>query len=138
MREWTVEAVTDNIPVITQDIGRELDALDCSQQAKRQINVALDELLSNIAYYAYAPGSGEITVRMRYDETDETVFLTFIDSGVPYNPLEKKDPDIALPAGERPVGGMGILMVKKKMDGMEYRRENEQNILTVRKRIREE
>lgn len=138
MNEWTAEAVTDSIPAITREIGRELDALDCSAQARRKINVALDELLSNIAYYAYAPGIGKVTVQMRYDETDGTVFLTFIDSGIPYNPLEKADPDITLAAGNRPVGGLGVLMVKKKMDGMEYRRENGQNILTVRKRIRED
>ena len=138
MREWTAEAVTDNIAAMTQEIDRELDALNCSRQARRQINVALDEVLSNIANYAYAPGNGEMTVRMCYDETNETVFLTFIDSGVPYNPLEKEDPDIALPAEERPVGGLVILMVKRKMDGMEYRRENNRNILTIRKRIQEE
>ena len=138
MKEWTAEAVTDSIPAITREVGRELDALDCSPQARRKINVALDELLSNVAYYAYAPGTGKVAVQMRYDETDGTVFLTFIDSGIPYNPLEKADPDITLSAENRPVGGLGILMVKKKMDGMEYRRENGRNILTVRKRIRED
>lgn len=137
MKEWTAEAVTDSIAVMTQDIGHELDALDCSPQARRQINVALDELLSNIANYAYAPGTGKMTVQMRFDEADGTVFLTFIDNGVAYNPLEKPDPDITLPAEKRTVGGLGILMVKKKMDGMEYRRENGRNILTIRKRIRE-
>lgn len=137
MKEWTAEAVTDSIAVMTRDIDRELDALDCSPQARRQINVALDEVLSNIANYAYAPGTGKMTVQMRFDEADGTVFLTFIDNGVAYNPLEKPDPDITLPAEKRTVGGLGILMVKKKMDGMEYRRENGRNILTIRKRIRE-
>ncbi len=138
MKEWTAKAKADSIAVITQDVDRELDALGCSPEARRKINVALDEVLSNIAYYAYSSGSGEVTVQMRFDEADGMVFLTFIDNGVPYNPLEKTDPDITLEAEKRPVGGLGILMVKKKMDGMEYRRENNRNILTVRKRIREE
>ena len=138
MKEWTAKAETGSIAVVTQDVDRELDALDCPPEARKKINVALDELLSNIAYYAYAPESGEVTVQMRFDEADGTVFLTFIDNGVPYNPLEEPDPDITLAAEKRPVGRLGILMVKKKMDGMEYRRENNRNILTVRKRIREE
>ena len=137
MKEWTAKAETGSIAVITQDVDRELDALGCSPEARRKINVALDELLSNIAYYAYAPESGEVTVQIRFDEADGTVFLTFIDNGVPYNPLEEPDPDITLAAEKRPVGRLGILMAKKKMDGMEYRRENNRNILTVRKRIRE-
>ena len=138
MKEWTAEAVADSIPAITQGVNSELEALECSPQARRKINVALDELLSNIMNYAYAPGSGKMTVQMRYDETNRAVFLSFIDNGVPYNPLEKADPDITLTAEDRPIGGLGILMVKKKMDGMEYRRENDRNILTIRKRIREE
>ena len=99
--------------------------------------MALDELLCNIASYAYAPGTGEMTVQMRYDEASGTVSLSFIDSGVPYNPLEQAAPDITLRPEERSVGGLGILMVRKKMDGMDYRREGNQNILTVYKRIRE-
>jgi len=136
-KDWTAEASLDSIPVLTEDIGRELDTLDCSKTARRQINVALDELLSNIANYAYAPGTGSMTVRMGYEEGTGTVSLSFLDSGVPWNPLEKPDPDVTLAPEDRPVGGLGILMVKKKMDGMEYRYEGNQNILTIYKRIRE-
>ena len=136
-KEWMAEASLDSIPTLTEDIGRELDALDCSKTARRQINVALDELLSNIANYAYAPGTGPMTVRMGFEEGTGTVSLSFLDSGVPWNPLEKPDPDVTLAPEDRPVGGLGILMVKKKMDGMEYRYEGNQNILTIYKRIRE-
>jgi len=66
------------------------------------------------------------------------VSITFIDSGVPYNPLEHEDPDVTLGAEERPVGGLGILIVKSKMDSVDYRYEDGKNILTIRKRIREE
>ena len=103
-----------------------------------QIAVALDELLNNIASYAYPQDTGSVTVQMRYNEKSETVSITLIDSGAAYNPLEKADPDVTLAAEDRPIGGLGILMVKKKMDGMECRRENNHNILTIHKRIREE
>ena len=138
MKEWTVEATTGNIPLITEEVGRELDALGCSKAARRKINVALDELLNNIASYAYAPETGDMTVQMRYDEESRTVSITMIDSGAAYNPLEKEDPDITLEAEDRPIGGLGILMVKKKMDGMDYRREKDQNILTIHKRIQDD
>ena len=136
MKEWTAAAVKGNIPVLTEDVDRELEALGCSPKARRQIDVALDELLTNIANYAYAPGTGDMTVQMRYHEAEETVSLTFVDRGVPYNPLEHADPDVTLAAADRPIGGLGILMVKKKMDGMEYRREDGRNILTIHKCIR--
>ena len=138
MKEWTVEATVGNIPVITEKVETELEKLNCSGKAHRKINVALDELLNNIASYAYPKETGSVTVQMRYNEESETVSITLIDSGAAYNPLEKADPDVTLVAEDRPIGGLGILMVKKKMDGMEYRRENNQNILTIHKRIREE
>lgn len=138
MKEWTVEATIGNIPVITEKIEAELEKLNCSGKAHRKINVALDELLNNIASYAYPQDTGSVTVQMRYNEKSETVSITLIDSGVAYNPLEKADPDVTLAAEDRPIGGLGILMVKKKTDGMECRREENQNILTIHKRIREE
>ena len=138
MKEWTAEATVGNIPVITEKVETELEKLNCSGKAHRKINVVLDELLNNIASYAYPQETGSVTVQMRYNEESETVSITLIDSGAAYNPLEKADPDVTLAAEERPIGGLGILMVKKKMDGMECRRENNHNILTIHKRIREE
>ena len=135
MKEWTAEAVADSIPAITQGVNSELEALECSPQARRKINVALDELLSNIVNYAYAPGSGKMTVQMRYDETNRAVFLSFIDNGVPYDPLAKSDPDVTLSAEQRSIGGLGIFMVKKSMDDMVYEYKDGQNILSIKKAI---
>ena len=67
------------------------------------------------------------------DEGREQVFLTFIDQGVPFDPMQKEDPDITLPASERQIGGLGIYMVKKSMDGVSYRYEDGCNILTIMK-----
>jgi len=133
MKEWTAAAVKGNIPVLTEDVDRELEALGCSPKARRQIDVALDELLTNIANYAYAPGTGDMTVQMRYHEAEETVSLTFVDRGVPYNPLEHEDPDVTLAAADRPIGGLGILMVKKMATSIAYARINNRNRLTIYK-----
>ena len=138
MKEWTAPANIESIPFFMEEINRELDALGCSRLARRKINVALDELLCNIASYAYGRESGEMTAQLRYDEDSRTVSISLIDSGIAYNPLEKEDPDITLCAEKRPVGGLGILIVKKKMDKTEYRREDGRNILTIYKRIQED
>ncbi|MBR5111071.1 MAG: ATP-binding protein [Clostridia bacterium] len=135
MKELTLKAAIENIPQVTAFLDEQLEALDCPMKAQMQLDVALDELFSNIAYYAYAPETGEATVRFAFDEITRTVALTLIDNGVPFDPLAKEDPDITLPAAERSVGGLGIFLVRKTMDSMDYRYENGKNILTIQKRI---
>ena len=66
---------------------------------------------------------------------DPAAKLTFIDEGVEYDPLKKTDPDVTLSAAERPIGGLGIYMVKKTMDEVKYRYEDGENILTIRKKL---
>ena len=102
---------------------------------RMKIDLAIDELIANVANYAYASGKGEVTVRFAFDEADRMVSITFIDEGVPYDPLKKRDPDVTLSAAERQIGGLGIFLVKKTMDSMEYKRENDCNILTIYKKI---
>lgn len=135
MKERTFDATIANLLEVTQFIDEWLEALDCGMKAQMQIDLAVDELFTNIASYAYAPGSGEATVRLGFDEASRKASITFIDSGIPYDPLKKPDPDITLSAEEREIGGLGIYMVKKSMDKMEYRRENDQNMLTIYKAI---
>lgn len=77
------------------------------------------------------------SVRVDTEKESSTVYLTFIDSGVPYDPLEKGDPDVTLSAEERKVGGLGIYMVKKSVDDIRYEYRDGQNIVTVFKRFRE-
>ena len=135
MKELTVDAVLENIPSVTAFIDGQLEALDCSVKAQMQIDVAIDELFSNIARYAYPDGSGKATVGFEFDEEKRMCSVLFIDEGVPFDPLAQQAPDTSLPLMDRPVGGLGIFLVKKTMDGIEYRRENNRNILTIRKRI---
>ena len=89
----------------------------------------------NIAHYAYHPEVGEATVRCAVGGDPLQVTVQFLDSGKPFDPLAKPDADTTLSAEERKIGGLGILMVKKSMDAVDYRYENGKNILTLRKSI---
>jgi len=135
MTEITLDATVDGIEPVTQMIDSVLEAEDCSMKAQMQIDVAVDELFANIAHYAYEGSTGKATVRIDVDSASRVASITFIDSGIPYNPLEKEDPDITLSADERAIGGLGIFLVKKTMDSVEYKYENNQNILTIKKNI---
>ena len=135
MKELTIAATVDNIPAVTDFVNEQLEALDCPMKAQMQIDIAIDELFGNIAHYAYDPEVGEATVRVEVVEDPLSVVITFIDGGVPYDPLSAYDPDITLSAEERSIGGLGIFMVKKSMDEITYRYENGKNILAIRKKI---
>ena len=135
MKELTISATVENIDAVTDFVNEQLEACDCPMKAQMQIDVAIDELFSNIAHYAYNPKVGEATVRVEVIEDPLAVVITFIDNGVPYDPLAKEDPDITLSAEERGIGGLGIYMVKKTMDEITYEYKNGQNILKIRKNI---
>ncbi len=97
--------------------------------------MAIDELFGNIANYAYNPDIGTATVRVEVTENPLAVVITFIDNGVPYDPLAKSDPDITLSAEEREIGGLGIYMVKKSMDDISYEYKDGKNFLKIKKNI---
>lgn len=130
----TVDAKVENVPVVTEFVDRLLEANDCSMKAQMQIDIAIDELFSNIAYYAYPEKNGTATINVDFSD-DKKVKVTFIDSGIPYNPLEKEDPDVTLKLEDRQIGGLGIFMVKKSMDDISYEYKDDQNILTIIKSI---
>lgn len=133
MKELTLAATLENIDAVTDFVNEQLELLDCPMKAQMQINIAIDEIFSNIARYAYAPGSGDATVRVETVSDPPAVMITFIDAGTPYNPLTKEDPDTTLSAEEREIGGLGIYMVKKSMDAMEYAFEDGCNKLSIKK-----
>jgi anti-sigma regulatory factor (Ser/Thr protein kinase) len=136
MKELTIAATVENIEVVTDFVNEQLETLDCPMKAQIQIDIAIDELFGNIAQYAYNPDVGDATVRVEVQEEPLAVIITFIDGGVPYDPLSAADPDITLSAEERTMGGLGIFMVKKSMDEITYRYENGSNILSIRKNLR--
>ena len=135
MNELTVAAKIENIEKVTEFVDGQLALYRCPKKAQIQIDIAIDELFGNIAHYAYKPDEGPATIRVEVSENPLSVILTFIDNGVPYNPLEKADPDTSLSADEREIGGLGIYMVKKSMDEIVYEYKDGQNILKVKKSL---
>ena len=128
-------AVMGDITAVTDFIERELEKLDCPMKTVMQIDVAADEIFSNIINYGYPDSSGKVTVKFIYHHSARAVYIRFEDEGIPYNPLTKDDPDITLSADERSIGGLGVFVVKKTMDDMKYKYENGKNILTIKKFI---
>ena len=135
MKELTLAATVENIETVTEFVNAQLELLDCPIKAQMQIDIAIDELFGNIAHYAYNTEVGSATVRVEVSEAPLAVIITFIDNGVPYDPLGKDDPDITLSAEEREIGGLGIYMVKKSMDEITYEYKDGQNILKIKKNI---
>ena len=105
----------------------EVESLDAGYDS---IHLAVVELVSNIADYAYPEGNDDyLDVELQRDEKHITI--RFIDGGVPFNPLEKDPPDISLPMAERKIGGLGIFLVIKKMESVTYEYTDGENILTI-------
>ena len=135
MKELRIDAQVENIRNVTEFIDAQLEEYNCDMMAQMQIDIAIDEIFSNIACYAYAPDTGTVKIAVEITENPKSAKITFTDSGIPYNPLEKADPDITLSAEEREIGGLGIYMVKKTMDSMVYEYKDGQNILSIIKNI---
>lgn len=133
MQEKTLDATIENIDVITDFINEQLELSGCPLKAQTQIDVAIDEIFSNIARYAYQSKVGQATVRIEMFEDPKSVAITFIDSGIPFNPLEMKDPDTSAKAEVREVGGLGVYIVKKSMDKVSYENKDGKNILRIQK-----
>lgn len=129
------EATIQDITTVTDFVEAELEKIDCPMKIVMQINVAIDELFSNIVRYGYPDKSGPITVKFILHDDPKTVYIRFEDEGIPYNPLTKEDPDITLSAEERSIGGLGVYVVKKTMDDVKYKYEDGKNILTIKKFI---
>lgn len=135
MRELTVTATMDQIPVITAFVEEELERRQCPPKIRLQLELVIDELISNIVRYAYGDDGGDITVQLEWEEDPAAVVLTFVDQGVPYDPLQRQDPDVSLPAEQRQNGGLGIFLVKQLMDRLEYQFTDGQNVFTVWKYV---
>ena len=135
MKELTLEAKVANLQQVLDFVDENLTSMRCPMKILMQIDVAVEEIFVNVASYAYTPNTGSVTIRMDLQEKPRAVVIPFIDSGIPYNPLAKEDPDVSLSAEERSIGGLGIFMVKKTMDKMEYEYTDQKNVLKMYKNI---
>ena len=129
--EITIENNVSEISKAVDFVSEKTENLPFSFKARNQIEVAVDEIISNIVHYAYGDSKGNASLKIERD--DKGIMLTVEDSGIPYNPLEKEDPDTTLSAEERGIGGYGIYIVKKVMDEISYEYSGGKNILTMRK-----
>lgn len=134
--EQTFEATVDLLPVVSAFIEEELEKLSCPMKVILKMAIAIEEVYVNIAHYGYDEKGGEVIVGVGFLPEDGTVAITFIDQGIPFNPLEKDDPDVTLPAEERGIGGLGIFMVKQISDDVFYENKDGENILTIIKKIK--
>jgi anti-sigma regulatory factor (Ser/Thr protein kinase) len=129
MDEITVEAKHENLDQVFAFIESHTE--DLPPKSRYHINIAVDEIFTNISSYAYQNESGTVVIRVA---ADNAATIEFEDTGVPYDPTSRPEPDLTQSADEREPGGLGIFMTKKLMDTVEYRREGSKNILTLKKR----
>ena len=135
MKELTIEATPENVDTVIGFVDEMLEEYGCGMKEQMAIDVAIDELFANIAHYAYNPETGYATVRVDVLKDPLSVEVTFIDNGRQYDPLAKEDPDTTLSLEDREIGGMGIFIVKKSMDAVNYEYKDGKNILTIKKNI---
>ena len=135
MKELKLTATVESLDEVLAFIDSELESVDCPMKVQMQLDVAVEELYVNIAHYAYAPSTGEATVSIDITQDPLNVTITFKDSGIPFDPTAKADPDVTLSAQDRQIGGQGIYMAKKGTDEMKYEYKDGQNILSISKKL---
>ena len=133
MEKITVEAMLENLQKVIDFAVENLEARDCPMKVSMQTELVIEEIFVNIANYAYHPETGAATFCMEFEENPPAMLMTLIDSGKPYNPLEKEDPNTSLAIEDRDVGGLGIFLVKKNVDEISYEYSDGKNILHMKK-----
>ena len=130
--EKIVDVIPENQDILTAFVEGILAPMEGSMKSQMQINIAIDEIYSNIVKFS---GATEVTLIVEIRKATLSARLTFIDNGKPYDPIKQADPDISLPAEEREIGGLGIFIVKKTMDSVCYRRNGDKNELAITKTL---
>lgn len=124
---FTGKTELENLGLVTDFVNRLMEGCGYSRRFQMQIDIAVEEIYTNICSYAYPDGVGEIVVEAVAEY--KKMQLIFTDSGFAYNPLEQEAPDITLPAQQRRIGGLGIYMVRQIMDEVSYGRVDGKNVL---------
>ena len=135
MTNKTFPAEIESLNEVLRFVEETLEGFDCPLKIQTAICVAIEEVFVNVAHYAYPQSTGDMTLHIGFDEESRTITFCMSDKGVPFDPLEKPDPDITLSAEEREIGGLGIFIAKKTMDSLTYAYENGENVLTMIKKI---
>ena len=100
-----------------------------------KLRLSIEEAVENVVRYAYDGGIGWLEAYIHFDQDSLLLTIELRDAGTPFNPLQREDPDVNQSAEDRDIGGLGIFLCKKMMDSIEYRYENGNNVLTMRKKV---
>jgi len=131
-KKITLQAKVENLSRVIGIVNRELERNGCPPDVMDMINVAVEEIFVNIANYAYEHKTGDVTM---YVSVSDKAVIKFEDTGKPYNPIESADPDLEADISDRDIGGLGIYLVKKLVDSIEYERVDGMNVLTITKKM---
>ena len=131
--QLTLPADRKEYPALQQWILNIAAELDIPERIRKQLMICCDEVFTNIASYAYPEGNGCVAVAVEFVSETQSLRIAFSDSGIAFDPLEISEPDTSSALSERKIGGLGMFMVKKMMDTVEYCRENGKNVLTLTK-----
>ena len=124
----------ETIPQLNEFIDSVAEEMALDMSLTMSLNLAMEEAVVNVMDYAYPEGQqGTVEIEAMTDGE----WLTFVisDSGVPFDPTTKEDADTTLSAEERPIGGLGIFLVRQLMDVIQYQRDGDKNVLTLRKKL---
>jgi sigma-B regulation protein RsbU (phosphoserine phosphatase) len=135
MTNKTFPAKTESLSDVLRFVEETLEGFGCSMKIQTAMCVAIEEVFVNVAHYAYPQSEGDMSLHIGFDDQSRAITFCMKDKGIPFNPLEKPDPDITLSAEEREIGGLGIFITKKTMDSLTYAYENGENVLTMIKKI---
>ena len=135
MDSITIPAKTDELETVNEFVMHKLADRACPAKALFQLRLAIEEIFVNIASYAYEPGEGEAEIGCMVTENPPQVILRFMDSGAPFDPLAREEADTSPEGLMGREGGLGILLVKKLMDDVQYSYEDGKNILTIVKNL---
>ena len=133
MQSKTFVAKRENLLEINAFLEGILEGYNFDMKKQMQLALAVEELFTNVADYAYGDGEGDVEVRVGLDD-DDFVFISLINGGEEFNPWEKDDPDVKLPPEDRQIGGLGIYMVKQNIDKYDYEYKDGKNIVTIYKK----
>ena len=134
----TLEAKVEKLAEITGIMDEMLEEADCDMKTQLTLDMALEEMFVNVAHYAYLESElpeEEQTMDVEFEVENGKITITITDSGKPFDPLKKPDPDITLSAEERQIGGLGIYMVKQSMDNVAYEYKDGKNIFMMDKAL---
>ena len=135
MNNYQFDANVELVDEMMAPIISSLEEIDTEHKKIYQINLALEEILVNVAKYAYSPNTGIIDISYEISDNPKQLKVIIKDKGKEFNPLEKEEPDLAASVQDRKIGGLGIYIAKNIVDDIKYQRINNENVLEFVKNL---